>query len=102
MVERNLAKVEVESSRLFSRSTFKGKHQAFPYFYGALAKRLCPGLQIRSAQFDSGTHLHTPARVVKLVDTTDLKSVAWVKPACRFDPGSGHQSKAIGKLPETV
>jgi hypothetical protein len=28
---------------------------------------------------------------VKLVDTTDLKSVARVKPAYRFDSGSGHQ-----------
>jgi hypothetical protein len=28
--------------------------------------------------------------VVKLVDTTDLKSVARVKPAYRFDSGSGH------------
>ena len=26
--------------------------------YGAIAKRLCPGLQIRLAQFDSGSHLH--------------------------------------------
>ena len=25
--------------------------------HGALANRLCPGLQIRLAQFDSGTHL---------------------------------------------
>ena len=57
---------------------------------GALANRLCPGLQIQLAQFDSGTHLHTPARVVKLVDTTDLKSVA-LKRAYRFDSGSGHQ-----------
>jgi hypothetical protein len=32
-----------------------------------------------------------PARVVKLVDTTDLKSVATVKRAYRFDSGSGHQ-----------
>ena len=31
------------------------------------------------------------ARVVKLVDTTDLKSVATVKSAYRFDSGSGHQ-----------
>ncbi len=33
------------------------------------------------------------ARVVKLVDTTDLKSVATVKSAYRFDSGSGHQHK---------
>lgn len=31
-----------------------------------------------------------PARMVKLVDTTDLKSVEG-KPSCRFDSGSGHQ-----------
>jgi hypothetical protein len=31
--------------------------------------------------------------VVKLVDTTDLKSVARVKPAYRFDSGSGHHQK---------
>ena len=35
MVERNLAKVEVESSRLFSRSTFKGKHPRFPLIISA-------------------------------------------------------------------
>ena len=64
MVERNLAKVEVESSRLFSRSNFhkKGK-QSLPFFvrgmrvFGAVAKRLCPGLQIRLVRFDSGPRL---------------------------------------------
>ena len=35
------------------------------------------------------------ARVVKLVDTTDLKSVATVKRAYRFDSGSGHQHHKI-------
>ena len=30
LVERNLAKVEVESSRLFSRSRFLGESTAFP------------------------------------------------------------------------
>lgn len=30
------------------------------------------------------------ARVVKLVDTTDLKSVGW-KRLCRFKSGPGHQ-----------
>ena len=34
LVERNLAKVEVESSRLFSRSKFKGKLR-LPFFLGA-------------------------------------------------------------------
>jgi hypothetical protein len=31
------------------------------------------------------------ARMVKLVDTRDLKSLASVKGAYRFDSGSGHQ-----------
>ena len=46
--------------------------------FGALAKRLCSGLQIRLVQFDSGTRLHQKyvcARVVKSVDTRDLKSL---------------------------
>lgn len=39
----------------------------------------------------NNSHLHKPtnARVVKLVDTTDLKSVGW-KRLYRFDSGSGH------------
>ena len=40
LVERNLAKVEVESSRLFSRSRLKkGKAEAFPFF--VLCDLLC-------------------------------------------------------------
>ena len=46
LVEHNLAKVRVASSSLVSRSK-----------YGALTKRLCSGLQIRLARFDSGTRL---------------------------------------------
>ncbi len=60
LVERNLAKVEVESSRLFSRSIFNKKGSAkLPFFHsnGAIANRLCNGLQIRLAQFDSGSRL---------------------------------------------
>jgi hypothetical protein len=49
LVERNLAKVEVASSSLVSRSRFLD---------GAVAKRLCTGLQIRIARFDSGPRLH--------------------------------------------
>jgi hypothetical protein len=41
LVERNLAKVEVASSRLVSRSNFQLSD------VGAIAKRLCTGLQIR-------------------------------------------------------
>jgi hypothetical protein len=72
LVERNLAKVEVASSNLVSRS----KHvknslffrimgsNSFPFLsvingFGAIAKRLCNGLQIRLAQFDSGSRLQT-------------------------------------------
>jgi hypothetical protein len=73
LVERNLAKVEVESSRLFSRSTFSksslwllfstsDKREAMAsLFYavqdGALAKRLGRGLQILLDRFDSGARL---------------------------------------------
>ena len=65
MVERNLAKVEVESSSLFSRSKSKGQHfKMLPFLVGkyeiqgAVTKRLCTGLQIRLARFDSGPRLH--------------------------------------------
>ena len=61
LVERNLAKVEVASSSLVSRSKFdKGSTPAslFRQSHGAIAKRLCTGLQIRLAQFDSGSRLH--------------------------------------------
>ena len=72
LVERNLAKVEVESSRLFCRSKLeKGKAPvAFPFSYR--------GEKITVA----------PARVVKLVDTRDLKSLGlWLY---GFDPRPGH------------
>jgi hypothetical protein len=73
LVERNLAKVEVESSRLFSRSSIEEGSMMLPSFFeiimlscrllkactrpGAVAKRLCTGLQIRSARFDSAPRL---------------------------------------------
>ena len=45
-----------------------------------MAEWLCSGLQIRLSRFDSGFRLHSlsqsVARVVKLVDTGDLKSLA--------------------------
>ena len=77
LVEHNLAKVRVASSSLVSRSKDSGG--------GALAKRLCSGLQIRLVQFDSGTRLH--ARVVKSVDTRDLKSLGtYTSVPVRFRP----------------
>ena len=33
--------------------------------YGAVAKRLCTGLQIRLAQFDSGPRLHPPVHLMQ-------------------------------------
>ena len=54
LVERNLAKVEVESSRLFCRSSFP---VIVIFRDGAIAKRLCTGLQIRVGRFDSGSRL---------------------------------------------
>jgi hypothetical protein len=74
LVERNLAKVEVASSSLVSRSRCReGEADQLPFFIesgrrlkgmasvgstqGAIAKRLCPGLQIRLGRFDSGSRL---------------------------------------------
>ena len=70
LVERNLAKVEVESSRLFSRSKFQKGRCKLPFFAkavvsGAVAKRLCPGLQIRLVRFDSGPRLQDSADLLK-------------------------------------
>ena len=72
MVERNLAKVEVESSRLFSRSRIQGS--LLPVLMwsitrqvsvkqvssGEVAKRLCSGLQSRLDGFDSRPRLQIP------------------------------------------
>ncbi len=69
MVERNLAKVEVESSRLFSRSKFRedmtsrlirhitGRVSCSKITSGEVAKRLCSGLQSRLDGFDSRPRL---------------------------------------------
>ena len=59
VVERNLAKVEVDGSNPFSRSSFRNMRQCcmFDSDLGAIAQRLCPGLQIRLDQFDSGSRL---------------------------------------------
>ncbi len=81
LVEHDLAKVGVASSSLVSRSKFW--YRQFCRYqpekaavFGALAKRLCSGLQIRLVRFDSGTRLQfSRARVVKSVDTRDLKSL---------------------------
>src|SRR3954466_10211654 len=90
LVERNLAKVEVASSRLVSRRRLgEGRLEAvhgpslFASGSGGVAEWSCSGLQSRVRRFDSDLRLQTPAtanrlgaaRVVKLVDTRDLKSL---------------------------
>ena len=69
LVERNLAKVEVESSRLFSRSRYReasllvslrqitGRCGIVKSSSGEVAKRLCSGLQSRLDGFDSRPRL---------------------------------------------
>ena len=116
MVERNLAKVEVESSRLFSRSTFHKGKPRLPFFVDTgrgsrdrlehghwrdskavmhrIANPISPG-RLRVAppviyivrrliyHFEAVLPafcftMPLCARVVKLVDTSDLKSAAFL------------------------
>ena len=46
----------------------------------------------RRANWSPPLTLAAQAPMVKSVDTADLKSAACCKAACRFDPGSGHQT----------
>ena len=78
---------------------------------GVLAKRLCTGLQIHVARFDSGTRLHNhrtqlvnhSARVVESVDTRDLKSLAFrgvpvqVWPRAPFSSNKNNRKKQSQK-----
>ena len=58
---------------------------------GGVAEWSCSGLQLRGRRFDSDLRLHlVKARVVKSVDTGDLKSPA--HKACQFESGLGHHS----------
>jgi hypothetical protein len=57
LVERNLAKVEVASSRLVSRSNYKPT--------GGVAEWLCSGLQSRGRRFDSDPRLQKTVREIK-------------------------------------
>ena len=59
----------------FSKEKIQRNTTQFVVKNGGLAEWLCSGLQIRGPRFDSGTRLHS-ARVVELVDTRDLKSLA--------------------------
>ena len=62
LVERNLAKVEVASSRLVSRSRIIGREvRAASLFFvrqGGMAEWSCSGLQSRVRRFDSDPRLH--------------------------------------------
>ncbi len=69
LVERNLAKVEVEGSSPFSRSRFQANPGFFqpgvlrfwyPAFVGAVAEWLRSGLQNRVRRFNSGRRLQNP------------------------------------------
>ena len=58
---------------------------------GGVAEWSCSGLQLRVRRFDSDLRLQScKARVVKSVDTGDLKSPA--HKACQFESGLGHHS----------
>ena len=99
LVEHNLAKVGVASSSLVSRSKSQNLGSTPGFFvkaYGAVAEWLCSGLQLRVRRFDSDPRLQLSrpealcelpnrrevsgnarptARVAKLVDARDLKSL---------------------------
>jgi hypothetical protein len=68
LVERNLAKVEVASSSLVSRSNeYSGESSAFPVlFYGGVAEWSCSGLQSRVRRFDSDPRLQAINRVRRM------------------------------------
>ena len=88
MVERNLAKVEVESSRLFSRSRILGESHGFPPFsfnksfaarwqsgYAAACKAVYLGSIPGRASSVPQRRAQSRARMVKLVVTRDLKAI---------------------------
>ena len=105
MVERNLAKVEVASSSLVSRSTRRDREasEGFPFCLhriarsgicgilrdaptGGVAERLCSGLQIRLGRFDSDPRLHHPIRSLRRPTQAlqgNLYSCASVVSSCR-------------------
>ena len=57
LVERNLAKVEVASSRLVSRSRVISYSTRLKSTNGGMAEWSCSGLQIRVRRFDSDSRL---------------------------------------------
>jgi hypothetical protein len=111
LVERNLAKVEVGSSSLLSRSRFRESDVRLEradsmrhartqtslsrFSFGDGRRRGSKAVMQRIANPSRAVRLRPAppifARMVKLVDTRDLKSLGW-KRLCRFESGSGHQS----------
>ena len=90
LVEHNLAKVGVASSSLVSRS------KVLLSGIGWVAEWLCSGLQSLGRRFDSGLSLQSfkvSARVAKLVDARDLKSLG-----CYNRAGSTPASGTIFKF----
>ncbi len=104
MVERDLAKVEVASSRLVSRSIHQGKAWRFPFFtciparwqsgYAAACKAVYLGSIPGRASIDtsltrpSRPGSSTLARMVKQVDTRDLKSLGFGHAGSSPAPGT--------------
>ena len=84
LVERNLAKVEVASSSLVSRSkSSSGPPARWQSGHAAACKAVYAGsIPTPASKFGF------KARVVKSVDTGDLKSPA--HKACQFESGLGH------------
>ena len=81
LVERNLAKVEVASSRLVSRSKFLDITTAATVVLflsaGAMAEWLCSGLQIRLGRFDSGLRLQPSLPLPLVSDTVPLNAAGY-------------------------
>ena len=103
LVERNLAKVEVESSRLFSRSRILGESNRFPPFsfkksfaarwqsgYAAACKAVYLGSIPGRASSIPPLRECSRARVVKLVYTRDLKSLGESHTGSSPVPGTIH------------
>ena len=83
MVERNLAKVEVDGSNPFSRSNSEKREAVtLPFFVGAAVRRheqlaLACDAAAQGPDGEIGRHC-------------GLKIRRFRTGACRFDPGSGH------------
>ncbi len=113
LVERNLAKVEVESSRLFCRSSFLGESNCFPPFNfksvqvlrGAMAEWLCSGLQSRVPRFDSGSRLQNKLlnidRKARYCGLFCCRSLGWLSRQNMVKRGTCHPGK-VANHPSTI